>query len=152
MARRSVIAWDWDGTVVLHEGMPDFGSSERMREVCRPCPYLAPLVVDGDVVITGRSEDLEAVTREQLQELEARHVELHMQAQWNGYREMATWKGARLQQLQREYHVELYVGDHPADLAAAKIADVEFVWADQLRRELQELDAALEAEVVPDAE
>jgi hypothetical protein len=126
-------AVDIDGTLLEHRGKPDFLDASSL-EAATPhwptCLRIRTLIEAGYDVhfITGRSHAVRPVTLAQVRRFvhpSIRDDQVHTQAAFTGYDDMAAWKATRLTAIRAEW----FIGDHAADQAAASLAGVPFQFA-----------------------
>lgn len=133
----NLLAFDLDHTLFFTERGIDWSSPASVRRRSRPNQLVIDLVRQLALgsriaVVTGRCRDagLEDVTERQLEQARLYPDELHLQPEWTDDEAMRDWKATVLEGL----GADLYVGDHPADRAAAEEADVDFLHARVLWR------------------
>lgn len=131
-----LIAFDIDGTLFDVDEGTDYESAESVRAGTRPhvptCDLVRLLYAYGYRVayVTGRCRPLRALTLVQTRihaGLPAGF--LRMQRNWKGYAEMSAYKARELIDL----GASVYVGDHPADAEAARIAGIPFISIEDFR-------------------
>lgn len=134
-------AFDIDGTILHHDGKPDYDDPESLAQAKADpfvCQRIARLMEAGlDIhFVTGRSHAVRPATLAQLRALvspDVSSVNLHTQAEFVGYDAMCQWKGFTLKSLGAQW----FVGDHPADEEAARLAGIPFQYANEYSRTCQ---------------
>lgn len=125
------LALDFDGTMFQGEAEADMTDPASVLEETEPneaalafAAVLSHRMAEVHIV-TGRTTDLEDVTREQIARAWLPWVdELHMQpAPWDGLGAMRGWKADVLEEIE----ADLYIGDRVDDLHAASQAGVRFL-------------------------
>jgi phosphoglycolate phosphatase-like HAD superfamily hydrolase len=126
----NTIAFDVDGTLCDVERPIDYDDPESVRQRTTLRPWTAELVraleVREDVklgIVTGRTQRIRPVTRDQIQFAGIRPSYILHQPEWNGYTAMTEWKAEALEFTR----ADVYVGDHEADRQAAIEAGIPFV-------------------------
>jgi hypothetical protein len=126
-------AVDIDGTLMEHDGKPDYLdplSLEKAKAHWPTCVRIRTLIEAGFDVhfITGRTGAVRDVTLRQIRTFVHPSISpsrLHMNGRFTGYDDLAAWKAKKLQEIGSEW----YVGDHEADKVAATMAGVPFQFA-----------------------
>lgn len=140
VVRVRTLAFDLDGTLFDTAVGVVYDDPESVRRSVRPhdaaCRRVWELARLGHRIayVTGRSEVVAAVTRAQIVDaglppVQMRGALLFLQRTWAGFETMTVFKAEAL----RAVGAALYVGDHEADMRAAKIAGVPFVHAADFR-------------------
>lgn len=130
------VVFDFDGTLALHSGTPNYDDPEVMARVTRSCRvlclYAAELRARGVdvVVLTARAVALREVTRKSIDDAGLGGVLVVLRPHpWSTWERYVAWKAAMLRELQ----ADLYVGDLTHDREAALRAGVPFIDAAALR-------------------
>lgn len=131
---RRLVVFDLDGTLFDTQPGCDYEDQDSLAERTQPHEVAierARALAHGARVayLTGRCGHVRSVTERQIQDAGLPEGPVIMNAAWRGYEHMAQWKGEML----RALGASLYIGDHWADAAAARIAGVAFRHADELR-------------------
>lgn len=132
-----VLAFDLDGTMLVHVGDVLFDKPQSLREGCildrAVVERVRALIADGHEVhvVTARGPKVAAVTRDQVARIHPGLVRrLHMQDTWVDYDTARRRKAKKLKQIE----AEAYVGDHLMDEMAAEDAGIPFLNVEAYRR------------------
>lgn len=136
-----VLAFDLDGTLVVHAGDLKFDDVNSLREGCIPDRQaqdrVRGLIAAGHEVhvVTGRGRIVRDVTFAQVEAIHP-HIWVHHQDRFSDLNAMRQWKASRL----RGIGAAAYVGDHIMDELAAEDAGIPFMHIDEFRAGAQLLD------------
>jgi phosphoglycolate phosphatase-like HAD superfamily hydrolase len=144
MEEASRIAWDLDGTLLVYPDKLETAHPTDRFPHAEPCETLCSVLRGAEnhrhIIVTGRSDDYEQLTLQQLTdaELDDHARELYMQEAWTGTEAYIDWITTTIGALSatedgEDVPADLYVGDLEANREAAERAGVRYIDADELR-------------------
>lgn len=137
MTHRLIVGFDLDKTIwhenPKHHDNEDWENPDRINDLVPDDEVIAwAKALDADLVfITGRNQEVREDLAKRLHGL-GLHGPVYTQKKWLGHAAMQCHKAAAI----LDHNVDIYVGDHASDMAAANMAGIVFLDIIQLKANL----------------